>query len=76
MSSAEYLATLKYTFDLRNDNNRSPFMFGAHTDLYDNDDGRKGALEDFLDYVLAKDDVRVVPIADILDWCKDPKPLK
>src|SRR5204863_593211 len=31
MSNAEYLATLKYTLDLRLRGNRAPFMFGGHS---------------------------------------------
>jgi hypothetical protein len=32
-------------------------------------------MEEFIDYVLSKDDVRVKPIKEILDWIRNPVPL-
>ena len=84
MTKAEFLATLKYTFDCRYQGNRAPFAFGAHSDVYS--DGytfppcitareRQEAVEEFLAYVLTKEDVRVVALEDIVHWMRDPKPL-
>jgi peptidoglycan/xylan/chitin deacetylase (PgdA/CDA1 family) len=88
MSKDEFLATLKNSFDLHYAGNRAPFLFGAHTGLYVDDKDnetttnkkttgteRREAIEEFLDYVLDKKDVKVVPFAEILTWLRNPKPL-
>ena len=88
MSKEEFLATLKNSFDLHYAGNRAPFLFGAHTGLYVDDKDnetttnkkttaseRREAIEEFLDYVLDKKDVKVVPFAEILDWMRNPKAL-
>jgi hypothetical protein len=84
MTKEELLATLMYTLDLRYDNNRAPFMFGAHTDYYSSKytappnadlEQRQEAIEEFIQYALSKPDVRIVPIGDILAWMQDPEPL-
>ena len=85
MTKAEYLATLKYTYDLRKNGNRSPFMFGAHSQYYSDKwnaapnipsaADRQSVLEDFLDYVLQDNYTRVVTIEEIMEWCKAPTPL-
>jgi hypothetical protein len=83
MNKAEFVATLKYTLDQHLAGNRTPFMLGAHPDLYSvtpPDDPapnatyqeRRAALEEFLDYALSKPDVRVVPNKVILDWLRKP----
>ncbi len=85
LTGEELLAALKYTLDLRYDNNRAPFMFGAHTDYYSSKytappnaslEQRQEAIEEFILYALQKEDVRIVPIGDILSWMKHPEPLK
>jgi hypothetical protein len=84
MNKAEFVATLKYTFDLRYNGNRAPMMFGAHSQYYSSEWNsapnmtlaeRQAAIEEFLDYVLKETDTRVVSIKEILEWCKDPQPL-
>jgi hypothetical protein len=84
MTAAEFLATLKYSFDLRLQGNRAPFMLGAHTDYYSSKytavpnatlAERQKAIEDFIDYALSKPEVRVRSVKEILDWVRDPKPL-
>jgi hypothetical protein len=84
MTKAEFLATLKYTFDLRYNGNRAPFMIGVHTDYYSSKwpgkpqasaADRRAAIEEFIAYVISKDDARIVPNAAILDWVRNPKPL-
>lgn len=81
MSKAEFLATLKYTFDLRMRGNRAPFLFGAHTDYYNSKyvaamsttvTERQQAVEEFIRYVLSKPEARVVPMKNILEWCRNP----
>jgi hypothetical protein len=86
MSKAEFVATLKYTLDLHLAGNRTPFMFGAHPDLYSSTptdepvpnatyQERRAAIQEFLDYALSKPEVRVVPNKLILDWLRHPTAL-
>jgi hypothetical protein len=85
MNKEEFLATLKYTYDLRKKGNRAPFMLGAHSQFYADKwtsapnipsaEDRQSVIEDFLDYVLKDDFVKVVSIGKIMEWCKNPKPL-
>lgn len=85
MTKDELAATLKYTLDLRLQGNRSPFMFGAHSQYYDetysappsaNCLERQQAIEEFIDYALTKPDVRIVPAKDIIEYCRNPVMLK
>jgi peptidoglycan/xylan/chitin deacetylase (PgdA/CDA1 family) len=75
MSNAEYVATLKYTLDLRLRGNRSPFMFGGHSVYYSNA-GHLQALQEFVKYALSKPNVRFVPLRRILEWVRNPVPLR
>jgi len=84
MTKAEFLATMKYTLDLRLAGNRAPFMFGAHPDTYSSKytavpnaslEERQQAIEEFLDYALSKPEVRFVPNQEILSWVRNPVPL-
>jgi hypothetical protein len=84
MTKAEFLATLKYTLDLRIAGNRAPFMFGAHTDYYSSKytavpnatlAERQQAIEEFIDYARAKPMVRVRSNKEILEWVRNPVPL-
>lgn len=83
MSKSEFLATLKYSFDLRLEGNRAPFMLGAHSDVYATGYDicpnitiaqRREAIEEFFDYALGFKDVRVVSVSAILDWIKSQTP--
>lgn len=84
MTKAEFLATMKYTFDLRMAGNRCPFLFGAHSDFYSPwfnmaenatpEEMREG-VEEFLDYVLSFNEVRVISNEKVLEWIKNPKAL-
>lgn len=87
MTKAEFLATLKYTLDLRFKGNRAPFTFGMHSDIYADEYSeedkmgttpaeRREAIEEFLDYALRKDGVRVAPAKDIIDFMQSPVPIK
>ncbi len=84
MTKAEFLATMKYTLDLRLAGNRAPLMFGAHTDYYSSKytgapnataQERQEAIEEFVDYALSKPEVRVVSNKQILDWVRNPVPI-
>lgn len=85
LSAAEVRAILKYSLDLRLGGNRAPFIFIAHSHVYASNYGaapkapsaseRQGALEDFARYALSKSVVRMRPVADILSWVQQPRPL-
>jgi peptidoglycan/xylan/chitin deacetylase (PgdA/CDA1 family) len=84
MSREEFVATFKYSLDLRLQGNRAPFTFGTHSDIYseqyENLPGssaaeRRQALAEVLDYALAQPDVRVVAARDIVAWLRQPRPL-
>ena len=82
MTKAEFVATLKYSLDLRLKGNRAPFMLGGHTDIYSSAylgeipnataSERQDALNDFLDHALGKPEVQVVSFKNVLDWVRNP----
>lgn len=81
LTKAECLAILKYSLDLRIKGNRCPFLFGAHSDLYSEGNPfppnisapeRREMMEEFLDYALSYDFVRVVAHEDVVNWMNDP----
>ncbi len=83
MTKAEFVATLKYTLDQRLAGNRSPYLFGAHTDYYvaswnPNATGtpseldRRAAIEEFLDYARARPEVELATYARVLDYVRNP----
>lgn len=86
MTPSEFLAVLKYTLDKHLNGRRSPMIVGLHCDLYS--DGRsegdsrapaverRAVLQAFLDYALQKPEVRVVSIRELLNWVKNPVPLR
>ncbi len=87
MTKAEFLACLKYSFDLRYNGNRSPMVFGTHSDQYaTNADGweapnatvaeRQQAIEEFIIYALTKEETRVVSAKQLMDWMRDPVALE
>ena len=84
MTRAEFVATLKYTLDLRRRGNRAPMMLVGHSDIYpDREDEaghaslaeRQAALAEFLDYAVAQPEVRVVSVKQVLDYVRNPAPL-
>jgi peptidoglycan/xylan/chitin deacetylase (PgdA/CDA1 family) len=85
MTKAEFLATVKYSFDLRLAGNRCPFLFGTHSDIYSEAypdsmpnstaKERREALGEFLDYALSKPETRVVTVKNVLDWMRKPAAL-
>lgn len=77
LDGPEFLAILKYTFDLRLSGNRAPLMVGGHTALYPMDKpDRRIAMEAFIDYVLEKPEVRLVTGRRLLAWMRAPVALK
>lgn len=84
MNKAEVIATLKYTLDLRLKGNRAPLLFGCHPVEYmsiwngsaeTTARQRQEAIEEFIEYALTLPNVRVVPMIDVLRWCRNPAPL-
>jgi hypothetical protein len=85
--TVDFCGTLKYSFDQRYQNNRSPMNMGAHSDIYSANnsvddmafgntaDVRRAALQCFLDYVLTFPDARVVNFRTVVEWLRNPKPL-
>jgi hypothetical protein len=86
--TVDFCGTLKYSFDQRYNSNRSPMNMGAHSDIYSEfnstDDQafgntaavRRAALQCFLDYVLTFPDARVVTFKTVVEWMRNPKPLR
>lgn len=79
MTKDEYLATLKYTLDLRLKGNKAPFIFCCHSDIYaEKYEGiknitykeRQEVLEEFIDYALKKSFVKFVSLRELLDFMK------
>jgi len=77
MNKDEYLATLKYTFDLRIHGNRCPMLVGAHSDFYHNSFDlapnitpmeMREVLTEFLDYVSSFDSVKVVSYNRVIEY--------
>lgn len=88
MSKDDFYKTLKFNFDQQFSGNRCPISINAHTDYYSefNNDAnteftqanftqRKEAMEEFLAYVLAIPEVRVVPFIKLIEWMKNPTPI-
>lgn len=81
MSKDEFLAVLKYTFDQHFNGNRAPFIFLGHTDYYSGDNPIEGkttfqerqlAIEEFISWVLSKEEVRIISHRQLIDWMNDP----
>jgi hypothetical protein len=82
-TKAEFLATLKYTLDLRLQGNRAPFLLGVHTMEYSNgwntapqgapsERERQEAIEEFLEYATSIASVRLTSYKAVLDWVRNP----
>jgi peptidoglycan/xylan/chitin deacetylase (PgdA/CDA1 family) len=82
MRPDEFLATLKYTLDLRLRGNRAPLTLGTHSDIYSEQyaertpnstaEERRQALAAFIDHALAHPEVRVVTAQQVLAWVRSP----
>ncbi len=75
VSGPEFLAILKYNFDLRRAGNRAPFLLGAHTENYADNHERKQALQDFVAYATSFPETRLVQHKEVLDFMREPKVL-
>jgi len=86
MTKAEFLATLKYSLDLRAQGNRAPFLLGIHSAYYldswstnapgaPNAADRQAAIAEFLDYAKEKYDARIASYKEVLDWVRNPQPI-
>lgn len=84
MKKDEFLATLKYSLDLRLQGNRCPMIFGGHCDFYCpgfefppnmTAPERMEVIEEFLDFALTYPEVRIVNMKNLLDWLKNPQTL-
>jgi hypothetical protein len=82
MTRAQFLATIRYTMDLRLQGNRSPFTIGLHSALYADTSDTNGlnatvaerrlALQELIDDFLARPQVRLVSAAELLQWLQAP----
>ena len=85
MTPAEFLATLKYTLDLRLNGNRCPLTVGLHSELYSDKQDTKGlnatvperraALREWFTYILRLPQVRLVNHKELLNWLERPEPI-
>ena len=85
MTKAEFVATLEYSLDQRLAGNRSPFLFGAHTDYYvaswnqnaagtPSETDRRAAIEEFLDYAKTKQEVEITTYKRVLEYVRQHLP--
>jgi peptidoglycan/xylan/chitin deacetylase (PgdA/CDA1 family) len=82
MTPAQFLATIRYTMDLRLQGNRCPFTIGLHSALYADTSEttglnatvaeRRQALQELIDDLLARPQVRLVSAAELLQWLQAP----
>jgi hypothetical protein len=85
MTPAEFLATIKYTVELRLSGNRCPLTIGLHSELYSDRQetaecagtpaDRRAALERLVTSLHEQDTVRIVSARELLAWLKHPVPL-
>lgn len=75
LTPTEFQATLKANLDLHYNGNRAPFIFGMHSDKYNNT-ALQAALTGFIDWALTKPDVRVVSAMKVIEWMRNPVPLR
>lgn len=75
LTTDQFATALKANLDIHYNGNRSPFIFGGHSDKYSNASLQK-ALVSVLDYALTKPDVRIVSAIKVLQWMQNPVPLR
>lgn len=86
LSGPEVLAILKYNLDRRLAGNKAPMTFLGHSTQYDDQIDqwtptastaaeRRQVIEDFLDYALSKQDVRIVSHLELVNWMENPQAL-
>lgn len=72
-SRESLVAMLKENLTLRYNGNRAPLGIWLHAQTWLNAE-TAGALNDFLDWALEKEDVRVVSLSTLEKWTRDPVP--
>ncbi|MCH2109013.1 MAG: polysaccharide deacetylase family protein [Polyangiaceae bacterium] len=75
LTKQEFVAILKYNLDQRLAGNRAPLLFGMHPHLYVGPGEWREAVEEFLDYAVSLDDVRVVTYREVFNYMREPLPL-
>jgi hypothetical protein len=85
MTPAEFLATIRYTAELRLSGNRAPFTIGLHSELYSDRQTsgecaatpaeRRTTLERLVTSLHEQDAVRIVSARELLGWLQHPVPL-
>lgn len=85
MTKGEFIATYKYTLDLRLEGNRSPLIICLHSDLYaDNYDtplpnasaeDRRNGLAECMAYTVSFAETRMVTMINLVKWLENPAPL-
>lgn len=88
LTAPQFTDILKFTLDQRMKGNRAPLLIGLHSEMYaaEKDSecpatgsalNRQKAIEDFVEYALKTyPDVRFVTPSQIIDWMRNPAPLK
>ncbi|MBN1412264.1 MAG: hypothetical protein JW969_15570 [Spirochaetales bacterium] len=84
MNKNEFLATMKYSLDLRYTGNRCPLCIGFHGDIYSKlypyskkayFEERQWAFRRFIEYAHGLKDVRFVSAIELLEWLVNPAAL-
>jgi hypothetical protein len=85
MTPAEFLATVKYTLELRLSGNRAPLTIGLHSELYSDRQTsgecaatpaeRRATLKRLVTSLHERDAVRIVSARELLGWLQHPVPL-
>jgi peptidoglycan/xylan/chitin deacetylase (PgdA/CDA1 family) len=70
---------LKVNFERHYNGNKAPFGVFTHASMFNGDDGppeqRQLGYKQFLDFLLAKEDVYIVSVARALEWMRNPTKL-
>ena len=74
MSREEIFEWLKEDFDRHYNTNRAPYTLAMHTNWFTTREQRE-ALEDWLDWLMEKEDVYFVTGTQALLWMTEPTPL-
>ncbi|MGM0461377.1 MAG: polysaccharide deacetylase family protein [Fibrobacterota bacterium] len=84
LNKEQSLATLRYTLDKKYSGNRTPLTLGMHSQFYFEEDKfanisnteQREFLEEFIDYALTLEDVRIVSAQEFLRWYENPVALR
>jgi len=85
LNADEFVATFKYSLDIKYTENRAPMIFCFHSDIYADDyddpmpnagaDERRRALKECYEYAAGLADARISTMTELLEWLKNPAPL-